>query len=342
MKRPFFALPVFLVAVVLLTDCHKKEIPPEKVFPVKVEKARPKSISSIIVVAGTVDSKVHTWITSPGEGSVYSLKIAEGSDVRPGEILCYIMPADQQNMLGQAQADFQQAKNKYENAGDDKVVLREQLKEIEARLASAKRLYKPVPVVSPMGGTVISKVIETGNNVAAKQPIIEIADIRRLIIKSAVSEDYVSKIRQGQTVRIKLHSFENENLNGKITVITPGIQMESRTAGIEVSLASDRRIKPGMTASLQIVVERKENALVIPQDSLTVKPNGDRFVFVVENDTARMVKVRSGIESNTEIEITEGLKSGDQVVVLGQENLKDGAKVKMPQPENADKKGSKP
>jgi multidrug efflux pump subunit AcrA (membrane-fusion protein) len=332
---------VLLLIIVFVSGCAKKEQSKEKVFPVKVEKVQPATIASTIVVAGTVDSKVHTWITAPIEGSIYALKTAEGIDVRSGAILCYIMPSEQQNMLGQAEMDYEQAKGEYENAAEnDKVELQERLQEVESRLSSAKRLYKPMPIVSPIGGTVISKTIEIGNNVAVKQPLIEIADIRQLIVKSAVSEDYISKVRLGQTVKIKLHSLQNDIMDGIISVITPGIQLESRTANIEIALSYNKRIKPGMTASIEIAIDQKQNALVVPQDSLIVKSNGDQYLFVADSDTARMVKVRTGIESNIKIEITEGLKVGDKVIVIGQENLKDGVRIKIPESGKGDKKGT--
>jgi len=324
---------VLLVVILFVSACTKKEQSKEKVFPVKVATLIPKSISSTITLAGTVDSKVHSWVYSPVEGSVSSLNVVEGDNVSSGQILCYIMPVDQQNILGQAQADYEQAKVDYENAPEqEKDELAKKLNEAKERLDSAKKLYKPIPVVSTITGTIISKNIEVGSNVSVKQPLIEIAGLKRLIVKSAVSEEYLSRVKLGQSVKVKIHSLGDNFLIGKISVITPGVRAESRTADIEVSIPQDKRILPGMTATIEIITEQKQNALVVPQDILIVKPNGDKYVFVVDSDTAKMVKIAAGIESNTEIEIISGLKEGDKVVILGQENLKDGVKVKLPEP----------
>jgi len=323
---------ILLVVMLFVSACAKKEQSKEKVFPAKVDVLLPKSISSTIMLAGTVDSKIHSWVTSPVEGSVSSLNVVEGDNVSSGQILCYIMPADQQNILGQAQADYEQAKIDYEKStGQEKDELAKKLNEAKERLDSAKKLYKPIPVVSPIKGTVISKNIEVGSNVSIKQSLIEIADLKQLIIKSAVSEESVSKIKLSQSVKVKIHSFGNNFLIGKISVITPGVRTESRTADIEVSIPQDTRVRPGMTATLEIITEQKQNVLVVPQDVLIVKPNGDKYVFVVGSDTAKMVKVAAGIESNTEVEIISGLKEGAKVVILGQENLKDGVKIKIPE-----------
>jgi multidrug efflux pump subunit AcrA (membrane-fusion protein) len=318
-----------VLLVIIISSCAKKEPVQEKVFPVSVISLKPKTINSTISVAGTVDSKVHAWVSSPIEGTVESLKVVEGQKVSAGEILCYIMPTDYYNMLGQAFAEYERAKSEFESAPDiKKEEYKNKLRETEERLTSAKKLYKSMPIVSPVNGTVLLKNIETGSNVSVKQPLIEIADMTKLIIRSAVSEEYVSKIKLGQEVTINLHS-SGKIMKGKISVITPGIRLESRTASIEVLIPFDQSIKPGMSASLEIVISSKSNVLAIPQDAMIVKPNGEKFVFIVEDGIAKAKKITTGIESNTEIEVTSGLKEGDKVVVLGQDNLKDGVKVKF-------------
>jgi len=333
---------ILLLAIVLFSSCAKEEQVKEKVFPVNTITLTPKAIYSTIILAGTVSSKVYSIVNAPLEGSVSSLNAIEGDSVSSGKILCYIMPVDQQNILGQARADYEQAKINLEKSNEqDKPILMEKLKEAQERLESANNLYKPIPVVSPIAGTIISKNIEVGSNVSAKQAIFEIADLRQLIIKSAVSEEYVSKIKIGQSAKVKIHSIGNNILPGKISVITPGIRPESRTADIEVSIPQDSRIRPGMTVSIEIITEQKQNVLVVPQDILIVKPNGEKYVFIVKNNIAKIVKVETGIESNTEIEIISGLNEGDKVVIKGQENLKDGVKVKLPEVNKPEKEKGK-
>lgn len=333
MKLTRFLLVIpFMIA---LSSCTKKESVQEKIFPVSVITLKPKTINSTISVAGSVDSKVHTWVTSPVEGTVELLKVVEGQNVSAGEILCYIMPTDYYNMLGQASSEYENAKLVFETAQEEKKdEYKKILKDAEERFISAKKLYRAMPVVSPVNGTVLSKNIEAGSNVSVKQPLIEIADMSKLIIRSAVSEEYVSKIKTGQMVNVNL---SDKTIKGKISIITPGLRLESRTASIEILIPVDETIKPGMSASLDIVIESKNNALAIPQDAMVVKPNGDKFVFIVEDGIAKARKITTGIESNTEIEVVFGLKEGDNLVVLGQDNLKDGVKVKLPELKKTEK-----
>lgn len=338
MKLNGFLSTVLLIAAIL--SCTKKEPIQEKLFPVSIVTLKPKTINSTISVAGTVDSKVCAWVNSPTEGTVEALKVVEGQKVSAGQILCHVMPTDYYNMLGQASAEYESAKSELESAPDtEKDGYEKRLKAAEERLVSARNLYKSTPVVSPVNGTVLSKNIETGSNVSIKQPLIEIADLRKLIVRSAISEEYVSKVKLGQEVAVRLHS-SGKILKGKILVITPGIRLESRTAGIEVSIPTDETIRPGMSASLDITISSKDNVLAIPQDAMIVKPDGEKFVFIVEDGLAKIRKITTGIESNTEAEVIAGLEEGDNLVILGQDNLKDGVKVKLTEPGKSEKQES--
>jgi RND family efflux transporter MFP subunit len=248
------------------------------------------------------------------------------------------MPQDQQNLLGQAKSDWETLKREYDKApSSDKEKLLAKLKESELNLESAKNLYKPVPVVSSITGTVIMKNVEIGNNVSLKQPLFEIADLNRLIVKSAVFERYVSKISLGQKVPVILHSFTDKPLIGTLSVITPGISTESRTSAIEVAIEAKDYIKPGMTASLEINLEKKQNAVTVPLDAVVINASGEKTIFTVQNDTAKLIKITTGVESDYKTEVLSGLKERDLIVVLGQDNLADGIRVKIAGQEKAEK-----
>lgn len=324
-----------LVSIFLISGCSKPVQQAEKIFPVKIMALKPQTIQSTIKTSGLADSKSHSIIGSPVEGSVYSLNVVEGQHVGAGEILCSIMPLDQQNMLGQVKADYEQAKREFENSSpEDSDMKQKTFAEAEENLASAKKLYKPFPVASPISGMVISKNIEPGNNVSLKQQLMEIANIDKMIVKTAVSEEYLGHIYQGQKVRVTINAFPENTLDGTITVITPKVRLDTGTSDIEISISGSKGVRPGMTAEIEIVVARKENVIVIPQDALIIKPDGGIYVFIAETNSARMIKISTGLESNTDVEVLSGLKNGDSLIVMGQDNLKDGSKIKLPETQN--------
>ncbi|MEX1139160.1 MAG: efflux RND transporter periplasmic adaptor subunit, partial [Bacteroidota bacterium] len=93
-------------------------------------------------------------------------------------------------------------------------------------------------------------------------------------------------------------------------------------------------IKPGMLATVTIVTERRVNTLTVPSDAIIVKSDGQNVVFVAQDSVARQRVITTGIITKTETEITSGLRTGDSVVVMGQELLKEGMLVKVQAQEN--------
>lgn len=319
---------MILVALVSMISiaCKKAGPPPEKTFPVKTETVARGYIASIATVMGSVDSKVHSWVQSTIEGTVQSLTVREGSRVREGQVLCYIMPPDSLNMLGQARLEYE--RTKHEAGGDNSDDARARINEAEKEFAIAKTLFRPVPIVSPANGTVISKTIENGSTVASKQPLIEIADLNNLVIKTSVSEDLVSRLRCGQKVRVTLYADAERTFDGRISVINPGVNLQTRTAGVEVVVGQrSSSMMPGMTVSVEFVTDARNGALTVPIEAVLTDVSGNKRVFVVKDGKAVAARIVTGIENNNRVEILSGLKQGDDIVVLGQENLKEGVKV---------------
>ncbi|MGV7928010.1 MAG: efflux RND transporter periplasmic adaptor subunit [Spirochaetota bacterium] len=329
---------MILIALVSMISiaCQKAGAPPEKTFPVKTEPVARGYIASTVTVMGSVDSKVHSWVQSTIEGTVQSLTVREGNHVREGQVLCYIMPPDSLNMLGQARLEYERTKR--ETSDDNSDDARARLSEAEKEFAIAKTLFRPMPMVSPAKGTVISKTIENGSTVASKQPLIEIADLSNLIIKTAVSEDLVSRLRRGQKARVTLYADAEKTFDGTISIINPGVNFQTRTAGVEIVVGQrSSNMKPGMTVSVEFVTEARNGALTVPLEAILTDASGNKRIFSVKDGKAAIARVSTGIESNNRVEIVSGLQAGDQIVVLGHENLKNGVKVST----GAEKKNDK-
>jgi len=322
MKKLLIILPV--LPLLFLSACTKKESGGTKVPGVRVAQVLPKTISRTIIVSGTVESKSSAWLIAPTDGIISEILKNEGDSVRQGDIVCLIMPLEQHNMIGQAKADYELAvKEKSDSQSADKLTIALQ------RYEAAKKLYKPVPVASPITGTVILRNdIDVGENVNARQNLMAIADMGRLIVKTAVSETYSELVSVGTPVKVKTGGL-SVSFDAAVALASPGVNPESRTFDMEIKLPQHAGIKPGMTATVEIAVKSKKGTLAVPQDALVVKPDGSKYVFTVADSKAKLRKVTVGLENNQEIEVTEGLSAGDSVVVMGAEGLKDGISVKI-------------
>jgi len=338
MKKVFVSVLTLLTVAALLTGCHKKEAPAPKIPGVKTVTLAPASITSSITLSGTVESKARAWLISPADGAVMAINKEEGDAVAKGDVLVLIMPLEQQNLLGQSKSEYDEAKKAADAgaAGSEA-----SLKTASELYEAAKKLYKPFPVASPVDGVVILRKIDIGENVSARQNLLAVADLTRLVVKTAVSEQYAGRLKKGQGVKVKIEGAGG-NFAGQISLVSPGINSESRTADIEIKLPQNQRLRPGMAAEIELAVASSQNSIVLPQDALVVKPNGAKFVFVIKDLKAVMTKVETGIEANEKVEIVKGLEFGQAVAVVGQENLKDGAQVKIAgEPQKAGKKAVK-
>lgn len=330
-----FTIATSIVTVwIVFVGCAPKAKPAEKASPVRVTPVKPQTIASTIRLSGTVDAKRRATVIAPTEGNIGSLAVSEGRRVRQGQVLCYLATTEYQNMLGQAEAENQRLSALLQRAPvEEKDMLAEQVRRAEERLAAARKLYQPVPVVSPIGGTVIAILIEAGDNVLAKQPLIDIADLSVLIVRTAVSADYLSKMRKGQPACVTLQSGDNPLKSCLIGKITPSIRIESRTADIEVNLPHGTAALPGEAAEVELIAEQHDRALAVPSDVVMTRPDGSKYVFIVSVGKAKMVPITLGIETNEMAEVLSGLRAGDSLVVWGHENLKDGGAIKLPEPQ---------
>ncbi len=111
--------------------------------------------------------------------------------------------------------------------------------------------------------------------------------------------------------------------------------MRTRTAEVKVVDAVD--LVPGMFARLNLILKSEKDTIAVPSEAVIVTPKGLRVAYVVEEGKARQRKITTGIEGGGKIQILSGVKAGDQIVVAGNEKLKDGMEIRVP---GGEKKGA--
>jgi multidrug efflux pump subunit AcrA (membrane-fusion protein) len=122
-------------------------------------------------------------------------------------------------------------------------------------------------------------------------------------------------------------------------LIYPQIDPLTRTFQLEVIVNSNGlKLQPGMMAVLTFIAESKPNAITLPNDIILTKPNGDKFVFVVNDSVAQERIITAGISTREFTEVLQGIDAGEKVVTMGQEMLKNKMKVRIQQSENEIKK----
>jgi multidrug efflux pump subunit AcrA (membrane-fusion protein) len=189
--------------------------------------------------------------------------------------------------------------------------------------------YELSPVKATISGTITSLPFQIGSTVTQQTSIAKIGDLSDIKIISYVSEKYISKIKNGLNVIIKVEAYPDVSFKGIVSEISPVVDPQTRMLEIKSRLIErDLRLKPGMFAKLKVIIEKKDNIVKIPEECV-VKRYGEDFVFVVKGDRVEKRKIKIGIRIDNKLEIVDGLLPNEEIVFRGQTLLEDNTRIKI-------------
>jgi membrane fusion protein (multidrug efflux system) len=201
-------------------------------------------------------------------------------------------------------------------------------------------------VKAPFTGVLAGKTLEVGDIASPQVPLGRLLVVDPLKVELRLIEADVSRVRPDQEVTLRLDTWPGRTFVGRVKRILPYLDPATRTNTVEIEVANPtdpetglRPLKPGMYGRTELVVERRDTALVVPEEALLLDsrllrdaPPGVqiRKVFVVDDtDTAIQRVVHLGIRNGSMVEILDGLEAGERLVIRGQHGLKDGGKVSI-------------
>ena len=144
-----------------------------------------------------------------------------------------------------------------------------------------------------------------------------------------VVESDLAQLRVGAKADIYVDAYREQVFRGEVSRISPTVDPESRMADVEIEVVNrDHRLKPGMFARVNLVVQRRDGVLLLLKDSL-IRERGHTRVFVHENGRASLREISLGLEGEEYVEVLRGLREGEEVIVAGQYELKDMMPVRV-------------
>jgi len=212
---------------------------------------------------------------------------------------------------------------------NDLALAEAQVRQAKASLDLSQAQLANLIILSPMNGGVTKRFVDPGTMVKDTTPILTLMDLGEMkMVVNVIEREFVS-LRKGQEVKITVTSFPDRVFNGKIEVINPALELQSRTAEIQISIPNpDFLLKPGMFGRAQILLRSNPRATLVPVQSIVSQVDQD-FVFVLQGEKVSRRLVRKGILKDTVVEILEGVAPGEKVVTAGQALLKDGSQVRL-------------
>jgi multidrug efflux pump subunit AcrA (membrane-fusion protein) len=187
--------------------------------------------------------------------------------------------------------------------------------------------FEKAPVESPLTGIIGRTYVDKGTSVTPQTPIALVVDMDKVKIDIDITEENVPKIALDQEAEVTLQAYPEEKFIGVVSKISPVLDLDTRTAPIEIVIPNaDHRLKSGMFARVQLIMEEHKDVPVIIKEAVMGRGD-DTYVYVVQDKAAYQRNIKLGIRQGAYYEVTEGLQNGDLVVVMGQQKLYNGVAV---------------
>lgn len=294
-----------------------------------------KEITISKTFSGTLEGEDQANIIAKIPERIMKVNVKVGEYVKAGNVLFELDKGGASSQFYQAQAAYLNAKKNYErmqNLLKEGAISQQTFDGVQTLYEVAKANFdaarSTVEITSPISGVVTSINVNIGDLANPQMPMATIANIGRMKAKFNVGESDVPSFYVGQSVQIYSEMNPDVIQAGKINQLSKSANIQSRTFEMQAlfSNTQDRWFKPGMFCRVNVKMKTKNNSLVVPFNAI-VKENNSDGIYLINEDKAYFKSITTGISDGKFIEVISGLKTGDRIVTVGMNNLKDGTVV---------------
>lgn len=318
----------------------------EKLTLVSSYEIKEKVFNSYIEAQANLKTRKNILILPEFQGTLEQIYVNEGQNVKKGTLLAEINDSGLKEQLEQLTIQANFAKENFErterlwnnNIGSEIQFLKSKtdfessqkmVEQMKDRLAKTK-------VYAPFDGEVDEIISNQGSNlIPGVSQILRLVNLDKIYAEASVSEKYISFIEEGTEVIVQVPLL-GKDIKSKIIQTGNFINPNNRTFRVEVPVENiDNKIKQNLDAKIKINIYSKKDAVVIPLKIVREDASGKNFVYVMNQDVKEGVYITDktfislGNKNNTDIEVTEGLKIGDMLVLEGASIVEDSQRVKL-------------
>jgi membrane fusion protein (multidrug efflux system) len=272
-------------------------------------------------------------------GEVREILAEEGDDVRRGQVLARLDGDRLRLEKEQAEAQLRKLKGDYQRNVDlkDKGLISEgdfekiryEMEALQATFDLASLELDYTEIRAPIDGVVSERIIKLGNTIDVNAETFKVTSLEPLVSYLHVPEREYRRIDPGQAATIEVDALSGVGFDATVARISPVVDPATGTFKITIEVSDDeRRLKPGMFGRISIVYDSRANAMLIPR-SAVIEEAGESMVWVVVDGKAEKRPIRTGYADAGNIEILDGIREDDEVIVVGQTNLKSGSAVSI-------------
>lgn len=350
-----------LAFALLLGACGGEKAPEPKrpagppPTPVTVTQAQARTVEIAEEVVGSVENVVDPRIGAEVAGRVTRVTSDVGKRVRKGDVLAEIdavdaeiqaksdaaevarlqtLLANQDRVVSNQQQLFEKnfiSQNALDDAVAQRNALREQLAAARAKVEGGQNTLRKARLVAPVDGEVEERLVNVGDYVKVGDPMFRLVGRQQLRAHLPFPESAGPRLKVGQPVRLSSPLVPDKVVQTAISEIRPTITATSRALDVIVNFSGDTAFRGGGTVNAVVVTGLRENAIMVPEQSVVLRPAG-KVVYLVNDGKAAQAVVQTGIKKDGFIEIVAGLKGGETIAVDGAGFLTNGANVAVAQP----------
>ncbi|MDH4164079.1 MAG: efflux RND transporter periplasmic adaptor subunit [Nitrospirota bacterium] len=349
-----------LLILVLIPALRKKPIL------VKVQELKPGELRVIVnaTTTSTVKSEYEVTLSAQRTGKVVLLPVREGDRVRSGQLIARLDLTEEEvqseSALKQSRATYSEAEQNLKRSEElfaKGMIAQQDLDAVRRTYEVAKSQFQAATsdvtvrkaysiIRAPFAGVVSKKYTEVGELLLPGKQIVTLVNPDRIYVLATIDEVDVGRLKIGQPVTISIDAFSGEKFDGTISRISPivsGGKLETRTADVWIYFKNrDGRIKPGMSADVEILITTLENVLFVPSQAI-IERDGKKQVYVADKRslkpgdraTVLLRQVEVGESNWISTEIRKGVTTGDYIVTTPEaEGLKNGGTIQVEQDKN--------
>ncbi|HEX8985008.1 MAG TPA: efflux RND transporter periplasmic adaptor subunit [Bryobacteraceae bacterium] len=241
------------------------------------------------------------------------------------------------NDFQKVEAAWKAARERYDMARqgtrtEDRQAAEAQLGAASAQAAEARKRLGDTRLLAPISGYIGLRRVDPGETVAAGMPVLAVLDLDPVKVRVGIPEAEIGKVRQGARATVRIPSLNNREFEGKVELVGVAAEPTSRTYTVKLTVPNPERVlRAGMVAEARVIGSTMVKVLTLPGDAIVRDPQGATLVYVYFPDRGRVYarRVEVGGPMGDELEIRSGLTGGEQVVVAGQNNVREASLVQI-------------
>jgi RND family efflux transporter MFP subunit len=341
----------------------------EEKIPVEVSPVKLGEVVQSLTYNGDIEAEFEVKVFSKFPDRIEFFFVDEGQYIKKGSPIAGILATTMEQAVKQAEAGFAAARSQEanlkldferaqrlakENAMSQQQydaiktqydAVQAQMQQAEAALASVKSQLDDATITAPIAGIIGKRYYDPGDVANPGLPLVSIVQMDRVKISFNATELDLGKLKTGQTVNVKVKAYPDQKFLGTISKISPILDPMTRMAEIEVMVSnSEKLLKPGMYAIAEVITGILKNVRVVPRIAAIESTTMERidgedivvknfYVYVADGDHAVQKKLDIQYVNHRVLAVNSGIEVGDQLVVSGQNNLRDGVAVSVISPE---------